>query len=76
MNRPLGDVLVLIVVGTVCAAILLAAGGLAIAEILNPETDTADSFAAIAGVLSSLVALIAGYLAGRTERRRTDDTRE
>lgn len=72
-GRPLGDLLVLIVVITICLAVLLAAGGLAVAELLNTDTDTSASFAALAGVLSSLLALVAGYLAGRTERRRRDD---
>ena len=73
-GRPLGDLMVLLVVGTVCLAILLAAGGLAVAEILHPERDSRGAFTALANVLSSLVALIAGYLAGKVESRRRDDT--
>ena len=76
MRRPLGDLLVLIVVGTVCVSVVLAAGGLAVAEIVNADRDSSSGFAALAAVLSNMSALIAGYLAGRTERRRRDDTDE
>ena len=39
-QRPTTDVLLLIVAGTICGAVLLAIVGVAITEIVHPESDT------------------------------------
>lgn len=67
--RPVSDLLILMVAGTVCVSVLLAGIGLWLVELTSPETDTARGFGAIGAVLNTLIGLLAGFLAGKTHGR-------
>jgi Zn-dependent protease with chaperone function len=72
--------MLLMVAGTICVAILISIISIGMIEVVHPETDTNEAAIALGAVLNTLVGLLAGYLAGRTqrvrERRADDDTVE
>jgi Zn-dependent protease with chaperone function len=71
--------MLLMVAGTICVAILISIISIGMIEVVHPETDTNEAAIALGAVLNTLVGLLAGYLAGRTQRvreRRADDTIE
>jgi hypothetical protein len=71
--------MLLMVAGTICVAILISIISIGMIEVVHPETDTNEAAIALGAVLNTLVGLLAGYLAGRTQRRmvsRDDDTVE
>lgn len=76
-DRPTTDLLILLIGGTICAAILLGIVGVIMVEAVNPDsTDLAKLAGNLNDVISTLVGLLAGWLAGRTEKarvRRKDD---
>lgn len=72
-QRTTGELLILAIAGTVCISILLSVIGIGLIEIVHPESDTARAVALIANILNTLVGIVAGFLAGRTDvnvRRR------
>ena len=69
-KRPLIDTIILMVAGTICLAILLSLVFVAIVEIANPEQDTTVATATLASFLNILMGLLAGFIAGRTERAK------
>jgi hypothetical protein len=69
-KRSTADVLILMIAGTICGVILLTVVGVNILELVNPDADTKVISAAIANVVNTLVGLLAGYLAGRTQMRQ------
>lgn len=71
-NRSTSDLLVLLIAGTVCAAILVTVIGLGVAEFFHPEQDTTKVAGAIINVINTMIGLLAGFLAGRTRRRNGD----
>jgi len=66
--RPTTDLLLLIVAGTIATSVVLSVIVVGVAELIHPETDTSMAAAALSGVISTLVGLLAGFLAGRTNR--------
>jgi hypothetical protein len=76
-DRPTTDLLILLIGGTICAGILLGIVGVVVVEVVNPQsTDLAKLAGNLNDVISTLVGLLAGWLAGRTEKarvRRKDD---
>jgi hypothetical protein len=77
-DRSTADVLVMMLATTVCVAIIVGEVGIVIIEAVNPETDTSTAGGAIGDIINTLVGMVAGYLAGRTEvarirRKREDD---
>lgn len=73
MSRPTTDLLILMVTGTICVMVLIVCGGIIALELREPGSDTAYATGAIAGVVSTFVGLVAGYMAGRTGARRIHD---
>jgi hypothetical protein len=69
-RRSVGELLVLIITSTVCAILLVTTIGIVVLEAIDPDADTSSAGRAISGALSSLTGLAAGFLAGRTDRRR------
>ena len=69
-QRPTTDLLLLIVAGTIAAAVLLSVLAVGVSEIVHPDADTSHAAAALSGVISTLVGLLAGFLAGRTRNRQ------
>jgi len=74
-DRETTDLLVLLVGGTVCFVIVGLMLSLIISEIARPEHDTSAAASAIGDVINTMVGLLAGFLAGRSEaavRRQND----
>lgn len=75
-DRPTGDILVLMIAGTVCFSVLASGLVISIVSIKSPETDVTVWITRITGIMNTLVGLLAGFLAGRTSSgtRRSDDS--
>lgn len=70
MKRSTTDLLVLMIAGTVCAAILVTIVALSVSEFYHPNTDTSKVAGAIVNVINTMIGLLAGFLAGRTRTRK------
>jgi hypothetical protein len=68
-RRSTTDVLVLMIAGTICGVVLLTIAGVVLIELINPEADTSEAAAGVGGIVSTLIGLLAGFLAGRTQSR-------
>jgi hypothetical protein len=66
-ERSTGDLLILIIALTICFATLASGAWLAILAFKQPERDVTQGFAAVADVINTLIGLLAGFLAGRTD---------
>lgn len=73
-DRPIGELMLLLVAGTVCAVVLVSAFAVLVAEIVEPEADTSGAAKTIGDSLSALIALLAGFLAGRSRVDTRDTT--
>lgn len=74
-GRSTTDLLILMIAGTVCFAVLAAGATVAIIEIVHPESDTTAAFNSISDVINTLIGLLAGFLAGVTHGTVTAETR-
>lgn len=72
-RRPVGDVLVLMVVGTLCLGVLVFGVSLVVVRLVQPEADISTAVKALAGIMNTLVGIAAGFLAGRTSSSREGD---
>lgn len=77
-RRSTGDLLVLMLAVTVCVTIIVGEVGILILEGIDSTIDTSVAGGTIGQIINTLVGLVAGYLAGRTEtgRIRRSDRRE
>jgi hypothetical protein len=66
-DRSTGDILVLMVAGTVCFSVVATGATIAVVEIVNSGTDTTSAVRAVTGIVNTLIGLLAGFLAGRTD---------
>jgi len=57
------------IAATVCLAVIAAEAALFAVSLLNPERDTTAGFHAVGDVINTLIGLLAGFLAGRTDAR-------
>ena len=64
-DRPTTDLLLLMIAGTVCFAVLSATITVLILSFVQPENR--GGFAAVADVINTLISLLAGFLAGRSD---------
>lgn len=64
-KRSTAEILVLAVTFTVCIGLLVSGATLLIFEFVHPEADTSTAFQLLAGVINTLIGLIAGFLAGK-----------
>jgi hypothetical protein len=64
-DRPTGDLLVLMISGTVCFGVLASGAIIAMVVLFHPETDVSNWISRINGILNTMVGLLAGFLAGR-----------
>lgn len=74
-DRPTGEILILIVTFTVCFGVLSSGFTVAMVAIFNPEADVSLWVARITGTFNTMLGVMAGFLAGRTDLRavRRDD---
>jgi hypothetical protein len=77
-ERSTADLLVLIIASTICGVVGLAMVAIFVLELVHPEQNTSDFAAGIADVTTTLIGLLAGFLAGRTDsqQRSRNDTDE
>jgi hypothetical protein len=66
-DRSTGDLLVLMIAGTVCFAVLATGAAIFAAELINPDVDTSGPSGQVGDVINTLIGLLAGFLAGRTD---------
>lgn len=69
-SRSTTDILILMIAGTICFAVLAAGATIAIIEIKTPSVDTSVAYKSVQDVINTLIGLLAGFLAGRTESTR------
>lgn len=69
-GRSTADTLVLIIATTICAAILLAVIGVFTLQLAEPKVDLTHLVGNLNDVINTMIGLMAGYLAGRTEKTR------
>lgn len=67
-DRPTTDLLLLMIATTICLAVLIGLCSVVVIAVLNPDADTRAASSAIADVINTLIGLLAGFLAGRTNR--------
>lgn len=66
-DRPTKDLLVLLVGVTICLAVVLEVATLVALSLLDPETEHESATTLVADTLQLLIALLAGFLAGRRD---------
>ena len=64
-DRRTGDLLVLMVAGTICFVVIFGTILLFTTELFSPSTDTGPGLRTIGGIINTLVGLLAGFLAGK-----------
>lgn len=67
-DRPTGEILVLSVTFTVCFGVLASGLLVAILAIFRPGVDITIWVTRVTGILNTMIGLLAGFLAGRTDR--------
>lgn len=65
-DRGTGDLLVLLIAGTICLSVLVGVVTLTVVSVLSPEADHAAATTVVVDTIQMLVSLLAGFLAGRT----------
>ena len=65
-DRPTGELLVLMIAGTLCGAVVIGSLSIIAIAMFRPEYDYNGGARTIADLLTTMVGLLAGYLAGRT----------
>ena len=75
-RRTTGDLLILLIAGTVCFSVIASGAGLFIVTVVHPDRDTSNGFHAISDVINTLIGLLAGFLAGRTDANITREARQ
>ena len=75
-DRDTGDLMVLMVAGTICGTVLFTVAASFVFKIINPEQDINKTFVLVADILNTLIGLLAGFLAGRAEiaKKKVDDS--
>jgi len=70
-DRSTGDLMVLLIAGTICFMVVGTAAAVVVVEIVNPKIDTSTATRQISDVINTLIGLLAGFLAGRTDYNLT-----
>jgi len=71
VNRPTGEILVIMIAFTICGGVAVGGVGIIVFMFLNPNSETLAATRLIAGVMNTLIGLLAGFLAGATQARNT-----
>lgn len=72
MKRSLGDTLILMLAATICFIIIISVIGVIIIESTSPETNTSNAVSQIGHIINTLIGVLAGFLAGKTQKARED----
>lgn len=75
-DRSTGDLLVMMVAGTVCFMVLVTGVTIMIVEIVDAKADTSTAVRQVTGIVNTLIGLLAGFLAGRTDYTVQNQKRE
>jgi hypothetical protein len=75
-DRSTTDILILLIASTICLSVVAAGATIAIAKLVNPETDTSTATNILSDTINTLIGLLAGFLAGRTDATQTALRRE
>jgi len=67
-DRSTGDLLVTMVAGTVCFTVLFSGVLVGIVVLFRPETDVTIWVTRTTNIINTMIGLLAGYLAGRSDR--------
>lgn len=65
-DRSTGDVLVLMVAGTICFTVMGGGMSIILIELVDSEQDTSTATRSIVGIVNTLIGLLAGFLAGKS----------
>jgi hypothetical protein len=65
-DRPTGEILVLMIATTICGAVLVGSITIGVLAFIHPEVDYDGAARTIADLLTTMVGLLAGYLAGKS----------
>jgi hypothetical protein len=65
-DRPTGDLLILMIAGTICFAVVASGAALFVTHLLRPDEDVSQAASLVSDTLNTLIGLLAGYVAGRT----------
>jgi membrane associated rhomboid family serine protease len=74
-GRDTTDSLILLIAATICVVIVLATVGVFTLALVHPDLSLSSLVGNLNDVISTLVGLLAGWLAGRTDRARRLDRR-
>ena len=74
-DKPTGDLMVLMIATTVCSSVFVGGAALVVLAVARPDLDTSNFARNIADLLNTLIGLLAGFLAGRTDANVTANKR-
>ena len=67
VDRPIGELLILAITATVCFAVIAGGAALTLSEAVNPENDVSAYLSRLSDIINTLIGLLAGFVAGRTD---------
>lgn len=70
-DRSTTDLLVIMIAATICGTVVVGSGTAIATELFRPEQDTSQVLRAISDIVNTLIGLLAGFLAGRTDATLT-----
>jgi len=65
-KRPVIEVMVLMITGTVCVILLLMTGGIVVIETVHPEVDTSGAVSSLSSIVTTLLGAVLGLIAGHS----------
>ena len=63
----------LLIGGTICVVVILVGAGIVLLALVQPQRDTSSAGQALGDLVNTMVGLLAGFLAGRTDVLRALD---
>lgn len=66
-DRPVSEILVLMITGTICAGLILTGATATLFVFIHPDANLDGPARYIADITNTLIGLLAGFLAGRTD---------